>query len=110
MIKFRYVVDAQTGDKYYVSAVKLMNDEGYDQNLDSAANMYEIDLQPCDEHCRPFFDVPLVVEEHPGAAPCYCIAQDWNPPKDAEDARQLIEVTPIGCVLVFNDTRGEVSP
>ena len=107
MIRFKYVVDARTGDKYMVTAVKLTNNEGYDSNILTRENSYEIDLEPCDDNCHVVQSIPVIVVTDETGEHIF-MAHDWEEPyqsnEDGNTSCAMDEVIASGCVLLFPDT------
>lgn len=103
MIRFKYVVDAKTGDKYMVTAVKLA-DEHYSTSNDDSKNGYEVDLQPCSVCGRMYENVPLIVSTDADIEEIF-MAHDWEEPyKSVENGGtscDMDEVFASGCVLLF---------
>lgn len=110
MIKFKYVVNAETGDKFMVTAVRLINDEGYDSNIPTCENSYEIDLEPCDNHCHAVQSIPVTVISDETGENIF-MARDWEEPYKLVENGDICgsscvmdEVIASGCVLLFPDT------
>ena len=106
MIRFKYVVDARTGDKYMVTAVKLV-DEGYcTLRDDDIKNEYEVDLHPCSVCGRMYENVPLIVSTDADIEEIF-MAHDWEEPyqsnEDGDASCAMDEVIASGCVLLFPD-------
>lgn len=110
MIRFKYVIDARTGDKYMVTAVKLV-DEGYcTLRDDDIKNEYEVDLHPC-HPCsvcgRMYENVPLIVSTDADIEEIFK-AHDWEElyqsNEDGDASCAIDEVIASGCVLLFLDT------
>ena len=104
MIRFKYVIDARTGDKYMVTAVKLV-DEGYcTLRDDDIKNEYEVDLQPCSVCGRMYENVPLIVSTDADIEEIF-MAHDWEEPyqsnEDGDASCAMDEVIATGCVLLF---------
>lgn len=104
MIRFKYVVNAETGDKFMVTAVRLTNDEGYDSNISTRENSYEIDLEPCDDHCHAVENIPVrVISDETGEN--IFMAHNWETPyqlhPDGNTTCDMDEVIASGCVLLF---------
>ena len=107
MIRFKYVVDARTGDKYMVTAVRLANECYCTLRTDESKNEYEVDLQPCSICGRMYENVPLIVSTDADIEEIF-MAHDWQEPyqsnEDGNDACAMDEVIASGCVLLFPDT------
>lgn len=107
MIRFKYVVNAETGDKFMVTAVRLTNDEGYDSNIPNCENSYKIDLEPCDDHCHAVQSIPVTVVSGKTGENIF-MACDWENPyqlqADGNSTCAMDEVIASGCVLLFPDT------
>lgn len=110
MIRFKYVVDARTGDKYMVTAVRLADECYCTLHTDESKNEYEVDLQPCSVCGRMYENVPLIVSTDADIeAETIYMAHDWeNPYQSSKDgnisACAMDEVIASGCVLLFPDT------
>lgn len=74
MLNFRYVFNATTGERYFISSVTLTNSDGYDEGEDSV-NSYSLDLQPTAPEWQPHFGVHFHHVEDFG----YFIAEDLKP-------------------------------
>ena len=108
MIRFKYVVDARTGDKYMVTAVKLA-DENYCTCRDAGGKTeYEVDLQPCSICGRMYEDIPITVTSTGDGIEEIFMAHDWEEPyqsnEDGNTTCDMDEVIASGCVLLFPDT------
>lgn len=60
MFNFTHVLNATTGQRYYIDKATLANDEGYDETPDGV-NIFNIDLQPERVDDAPICGVSLVV-------------------------------------------------
>ncbi len=60
MFNFTHVLNASTGEKYYIDKAILENDEGYD-TTPSGVNLFTIDLQPENMDSPAVTDVSLIV-------------------------------------------------
>lgn len=107
MIRFKYVVDARTGDKYMVTAVRLADECYCTLHTDESKNEYEVDLQPCSVCGRMYENVPLIVSTDADIEEIF-MAHDWEEPyksnEDGETSYAMDEVIASGCVLLFPDT------
>lgn len=107
MIRFKYVVDARTGDKYMVTAVRLADECYCTLRTDESKNEYEVDLQPCSVCGRMYENVPLIVSTDADIEEIF-MAHDWEEPyKSVENGGtscDMDEVIASGCVLLFPDT------
>ena len=107
MIRFKYVIDARTGDKYMVTAVKLADECYCTLHTDEIKNEYEVDLQPCSICGRMYENVPLIVSKDADIEEIF-MAHDWEEPyqsnEDGNDACAMDEVIASGCVLLFPNT------
>ena len=104
MIRFKYVIDARTGDKYMVTAVKLVDDGYCTLRDDDIKNEYEVDLQPCSVCGRMYENVPLIVSTDADIEEIF-MAHDWEEPyqsnEDGDASCAMDEVIASGCVLLF---------
>lgn len=109
MIRFKYVVDARTGDKYMVTAVKLADGCCFISPDDSKKEgEYVIDLLSSGTDTWIYNNVPLLISmDADTEAETIYMAHDWeNPHKWTEDgtiACAMDEVIASGCVLLFPD-------
>ena len=60
MFNFTHVLNATTGERYYIDKATLVNDEGYDETSDGV-NQFEIDLQPESPNGKLICGVDLVI-------------------------------------------------
>ena len=60
MFKYTHVLNATTGNKYYIDRAELMNDEGYDESQ-NGGNLFQIDLQPESPDDSPILNIDLYV-------------------------------------------------
>ena len=60
MFNFTHVLNATTGERYYIDKATLANDEGYDETP-MGENVFEIDLQPESLEGKPIVGISLVV-------------------------------------------------
>ena len=109
MIRYKYIVDARTGDKYMVTAVRLADECYCTLHTDESKNEYEVVLQPCSVCGRMYENVPLIVSMDADIeAETIYMAHDWEEPyKSNEDGNTscvMDEVIASGCVLLFPDT------
>lgn len=105
MFRFTHVLDATTGDRYCITAARLM-DETFDAAPD-AVNLYEIDLCGEDEEGRLISNISLSI--HNSGCPV-CLTRDLSPErarekKDGAWNEALAEVYPVGTTLVAATTR-----
>lgn len=108
MIRFKYVVDARTGDKYMVTAVKLADGCCFIPPDDSKKE-YMIDLLSCGIDVWIYNNIPLIVSMDADIeAETIYMAHDWENPyqstKDGNISCVMDEVIASGCVLLFPDT------
>lgn len=99
MLKYTRVLDGTTGNMYYVSNVKLMNDEGYD-TTPNGENHFEVDLEPVDMDGTPRYNVPVFVKNNGYVVE---ISKDLDNFENAKSPVQMVDAFIIHDTLVVLD-------